>query len=262
MTDFTNAFESAKRHARLEYPSESCGLILNGVYVACENTALPISKHVESDADCGCKLCAFAIDMAPFVEQFDQIDMVIHSHPNGPIFPSKVDARQQLASGLPWGMIALDEERTSAPVVWGGTTEIAPIIGREFMHFVSDCYTLIKDVYSLGKDELAQQDITGWPFDPIDLPEQPRDNGWWETGQDLYIENYARAGFRQISASEAAPGDVFLMKVLSDKLNHGGMLIGNGLILHHLPSRFSRREPAAIWARNVDVWLRYEGFAK
>jgi hypothetical protein len=51
------------------------------------------------------------------------------------------------------------------------------------------------------------------------------------------------------------------MKIRSSKENHGGILVGNDLIVHHLPSRMSRREPAGLWGRQATRWLRYKGNA-
>jgi proteasome lid subunit RPN8/RPN11 len=255
--NFHDAYEAAKAHARAEYPRESCGLIVKGVYVPCENRAADPKHHVD-ETDCACQLCRFVIDPQMLVKHRGEIDVVVHSHPNGPVFPSTADAASQIASGLTWALIALDEERISAPLVWGGTTPIAPIIGREFMHYTADCYTLIHDVFALGREALAAQDVD-WPLDPIDLPLYPRDDAWWTGKDDFYNVEPFKIGFREVAASEARPGDVFLMSIRSDKMNHGGVLLGGGLILHHLPNRLSRREPAGIWGRQVSRWIRYEG---
>lgn len=256
MTKLTLAFEDAKVHARAVYPEESCGLIVKGSYIRCENIALDPKNHID-DPNCGCRLCAFEIDPKVYVEHADHIDVVVHSHPNGPFYPSKADMEGQLATGKPWAIIPLDEDRVAEkPVIWGG--EIPPILGREFMHGVTDCYAIIKDCYALGKDKLAEQGILDWPHDPIELPEFPRQDAWWEGEDDLYDQNFGKAGFVEVKDAPQ-PGDVFLMKIRSSKNNHAGLLIGDGLIVHHLPSRMSRREPAGLWGRQAAKWLRYKG---
>jgi proteasome lid subunit RPN8/RPN11 len=257
MANFTLAFEDAKAHARDCYPEESCGLIVSGKYLRCDNIAEPAANHIEEDKDCACRLCAFEIDPKLFVRYSAEIDFVVHSHPNGPRFPSQADMEGQLLTAKPWAIFALDEERVSdAPVILGG--EIAPLLGREFMHGVTDCYAVIKDAYALGKDKLAEQGILDWPFDPIELPEFPRADAWWEGKGDLYLDNFAKAGFVE-TREQPRPGDVFLMSIRSSKLNHGGILAGDDLIVHHLPSRLSRREPAGLWGRQAAKWLRYTG---
>jgi proteasome lid subunit RPN8/RPN11 len=241
----------------MQYPRESCGVIVNDLYLPCENLAPDPAHHEPGNDDCNCQLCSFVISADVMIEHRGRIQMIVHSHPGGPLFPSRADAQGQLSSGVAWGVIALDEERTSDALVWGGDTPIAPIIGRTFMHYTSDCYTLIKDVFALGAEALKVQNINGWPYPPITLPECPREDSWWVGEDDLYTTEHVKAGFITIEASEARPGDVFLMSIRSDKLNHGGVLLDGGLILHHLPARLSRREPAGIWGRQVGRWLRY-----
>ena len=257
--NFIEAFEAARQHARAEFPKESCGVIVNDRYIACENLAKPASEHIPDDESCGCQLCSFRISANVMIEHGDDLQMIIHSHPNGPLFPSLIDTKSQISTGVAWGLIALDDSRCNQPLVWGGDTPLSPILGREFMHFTSDCYTLIMDTFALGKDALAAQDIEGWPFDPIILPDFPRADGWWGGEDDFYNTKPFEIGFVEIPAESAKPGDVFLMSIRSEKMNHGGVLLTNGLLMHHLPARLSRREPAGIWSRQVKRWLRYVG---
>jgi proteasome lid subunit RPN8/RPN11 len=256
---FKEAFEDAKDHARREYPKESCGLIVKGKYYACENIADDPARHDEGNVNCGCQLCSFEINPKVYAtyEMRGPIDVVVHSHPNGPYYPSLADMEGQALTAKTWAILCLDEERAfDKPVMWGGDLPIPPIVGREFMHGITDCYAIIKDAYALGKDKLAEQGVV-WPFLPITLPDCPREDAWWEGERDLYEENFEKAGF--IEVTDPKPGDVFLMKIRSSKNNHGGLLVGEGLILHHLPSRLSRREPAGLWGRQASKWLRYKG---
>ena len=257
MTKFTMAFEDAKEHAREVYPEESCGLVVAGKYIRCDNIADDPGKHQEDNPDCSCRLCSFEISPKVYAAYGDKIEMVVHSHPDGPLFPSQADMEGQQLTGKPWAIVALDDERVAdKPTIFGGP--IPPLLGREFMHGVTDCYAVIKDAYALGKDKLAEQGINDWPFDPIELPEFPRADAWWEGEGDLYEQNFRKAGFEE-TLEPPQPGDVFLMSIRSSKLNHGGILVGDGLIVHHLPSRMSRREPAGLWGRQAAKWLRYKG---
>jgi proteasome lid subunit RPN8/RPN11 len=239
--------KAAQEHARSEFPKEACGLVVADTYFPCRN----IAADPEQD---------FAVhpqDYANAVKN-GKLQMVIHSHPNGPLFPTRTDMEQQVKMKLPWAIVPLDEERIGAPIVWGADKRPA-IIGREFVHGITDCYSLIRDVFAAGKDELAKQEID-WPLAPINLPEVPRDDEWWaQDDQDLYADHFEKFGFKKISFNEAQPGDVFLVKIKSDKINHGGVLLANNLIAQHFPGRLSRREPAGIWARYADLWIRYIG---
>jgi cell wall-associated NlpC family hydrolase len=93
--------------------------------------------------------------------------------------------------------------------------------------------------------------------------EQPRDNLWWETGEDLYMRDFEKGGFTKLDVDPQRPdlkvGDVFLFKLRSKVANHAGVYIGNGLIFHHVQGYTSHRAPLNLWGRNVECWLRYTG---
>jgi proteasome lid subunit RPN8/RPN11 len=250
MNPFTSTvIAAAKSHARREYPKESCGFVFRGEYMPQINVADDPMQDFRIASD---SYVAFAA--------LGGLEGVIHSHPDGPLFPTHSDMVGQLATALPWAIIATDGLQCGDPVMWGDSLPIMPIIGRDFMHGVLDCYSALRDTYRLGKMELAKQGVTDvWPYDPITLPEVPRDDSWWEQpDQDLYSAGIRDNGFRVIDRSEVRPGDGFLVKLRSDKFNHAGLLISNDLILHHLPGRLSRREPSGIWGRQAEMWVRYE----
>ncbi|MGQ7247604.1 C40 family peptidase [Halomonas sp. V046] len=174
---------------------------------------------------------------------------IIHSHPDYPDCPSEADMRGQIASGVPWGIVATDGTDTT-PIRWWGHGDRPELIGRGFAHGVTDCYALIRDYYAM---ELA-----------IDLPEFPRSWEWWLKGQDLYRDGFAEAGFRVIEANEARPGDMWFAQLRSDVPNHAGVLLDHGLALHHPsarnpvdPERLSRREPIGRWFPYITHWLRH-----
>lgn len=242
------AVKAAQLHALEAYPKESCGVVVDEVYHRCENVA----ENPELD---------FKISVQEYA-RFDSMGVlkaVIHSHPNALAAPSAADMQGQIASGVVWGIVSTDGERASEPFLWGDQLPIAPIIGRPFIHGISDCFSLIRDCFRLGKVELAKQGVTEWPYDPVVFPIYPRNDEWWAHGENLYEDNFGKIGWREITQDQVRPGDAFMLKVKSDKLNHAGLYIGNGLILHHLPTRVSRREPVGIWARSADIWLRWEG---
>lgn len=259
LAPFAGALNKAADHARAAYPAESCGLVIGGRYIACENAALPAEQHTGEDG-CGCCLCSFSIKDEVYLQHSGKIQMVVHSHPNGPAHPSKADMESQMATDVAWAIIPLDENRIGKTVVWGGDCPMAPVIGREFVHGIWDCYSAIRDVFKLGKDALEAQGIEGWPYAPVDLPVYPRDDQWWTDGEsNFYEEKPQEIGFIEVSREDVRPGDVFLCRVHSSRLNHGGVLLGNNLILHHLPRRLSRREAAGIWAHSAEKWIRLKG---
>ena len=228
------ALTEAIAHARAEFPKESCGIIVAGRYVPCFNFATDPLKDFEISPEAYLR-CV----------KMGKIEAIVHSHPGGQIFPSALDMEKQITTGVPWIILPLNEDHVLEPVAFGDELPRAPLLNRPFVWGVFDCYSLIRDYYKLTYN--------------IELPNVPREDEWWNKGEDLYLDHLKPAGFREIQMHEAKPGDGWLLRFLgSGKLNHAGLLVEDGLILHHLPQRVSRRESAGIWARGADMWVRHE----
>lgn len=245
---FTDAIISAAQaHARDSYPHESCGVVVGGQYMRCRNVAEDTLKD-------------FAIHPSDYKSAIltGRLQAIVHSHPNGPLWPTHIDMVGQMKTDLPWAIIPLDEDRTGQPIIWGDDDNIAPLIGREFVPGVWDCFSLIRDIFRLGKEGCAAQGVE-WPLEAHLISEQPRDADWYNQGGDLYIDGMAGEGFEEVSASDVRPGDVFLIKWHSEVFNHGGVLLSNDLIAQHFPKRLSQRHPAGLWARSAGMWIRHTG---
>jgi proteasome lid subunit RPN8/RPN11 len=239
---------SVDAYVLAEFPKEACGFVVDGAFVPAQNIALdPEQDFLVSNVD---YLRA---------KNTGKLQAILHSHPNGPLHPSKADMKSQVNTDLPWIIVMSDGKTVHYDwTIWGGDTPVPPILGRTFLHGVRDCYSLIRDTYRLGREKLAFQNIV-WPLDPIELPEGPRDDEWWNvTDDDLYTDNFKPAGFFEIEAKNIRPGDIFFMKIRSEKMNHGGVLLNNFQIMHHLPLRVSRREQAGIYGANAAMWIRHE----
>lgn len=253
------ALDAARAHARAEFPKESCGFIRSrgpgqqNEYVACQNDHKSPLTH-------------FLIDDARYDAALADASVVAvaHSHPYGPACPSQADMEQQIATDLPWVIITLNEDVIGQTVFWGGNLPVAPVISRPFIHGILDCYSLLRDTFRLGRDELALQGVH-WPLAPVALPEVPRNWDWWKTEDDLYVTNLEPFGFRRITREEAQAGDIFLCSLGAldanphRRINHAGVLLEYDQILHQLPHMISARSPAGRWARHADIWARYEG---
>lgn len=229
---------AAREHARREFPRESCGFIVADRYMPCENLA----AKPEDDFFIAPQRWNEALALG-------DIQAVVHSHPNGEVFPTAADMRSQRDTAVPWVIIALDSERVLDLMIWGDQLPRAPLVGRPFVHGVFDCYSLIRDYY------LAEH--------ALELPDYPRDDGWWKDGKDLYVENFRAAGFFTIDRSQVKEGDAFLMRMgdrsgnPDSRINHAAVFSSNDLILHHKPKRLSCHEPAGMWARVADVFVRH-----
>lgn len=233
---------AAIEHCLASYPREACGLIIidhDGVesYVPCKNTAVSKSEH-------------FRIDPAEYAEVEDrgQVIAVVHSHPDYPATPSEGDRVSCEASGLPWYIFAVHREPADGSISiadeygWAPDGYEAPLVGRHFAYGVLDCLTLIKDWYKRERG--------------IILPEIEHRDGWWNSGQSLYLDYFAEFGFEP-ARGPLQVGDVILMQIRSPEPNHGGIYIGDGIMLHHLYNRLSSREVyGGYWAEKTILVVR------
>jgi proteasome lid subunit RPN8/RPN11 len=225
--------DAIREHAMSSYPNEACGIV----------TSVGFEPKTNVAAD---PLKAWAMD--PAEVDYDSVLGVVHSHPDGPDWPSALDMRGQIAMDVPYGLICCTAEATTPLWWWGASIERPPLLGRPFRHGPSgsdgrgDCYALIRDYY------LAERGAH--------LPEFPRDQDWWLDGGNLYVDGFGQAGFTEVGG-DPAPGDVLLFKIRSEVSNHGAVYLGNGLILHHTFQRLSRREPLGNWRFLVQKILRY-----
>lgn len=178
------------------------------------------------------------------------LKVLIHSHPDYYNIPSKVDMISQATLDVPFGIVSTTESSCSN-IRYFGTDNKEDLIGRSFVHGITDCYSLIRDFY---KRELK-----------ITLKDYPRDWEWWLNGDDLYFSNSKDCGFYEVDKPQY--GDMFYCKIKSKVYNHAGIYLGNELILHHLTgskpvdiSKISRREPINRWFKFIEKWYRHEDF--
>ena len=221
-------------HAEQENPRESCGLvcIVSGKqkYFPCNNLGVGTDNFVLDPED---------YDKA---DTAGEIVAVIHSHPNMSAKPSQADLVACEASGLPWWIIGIPSEHWEYLEPSG---YIAPLVGREWTHGILDCYSIIRDWYKQERN--------------IELPEFDRHDEWWKAGQNLYLDNILKVGFKPIKQEELQTGDVILMTIGSSVPNHGALYLGDGVILHHIQNRLSTRDVfGGYWLKNTTGYYRYE----
>lgn len=246
--------EAIKAHAREDYPNEACGFVTDEGYVRLANIAE--KPHVD-----------FSVSDSDYLKYASRILAVVHSHPapENPAHPSELDMRQQMASRLTWGICYLDQDKAWDPVFWGDEVPIPPVMCRDFRHGPSgtdgrgDCYALGRDVFKLGRARMAEEGFD-WPFDPIDLPEFPRNHAWWKDGQNHYLDHFEEIGFHKIKQDDAKPGDCVLMTITYKIAvpTHAALFLPGALLLHHMPNRASRTEPAEPWQKHFHTWLRWK----
>ena len=216
--------EAALSHAKIEDPKESVGLLLN---VKGKERYYPCNNLSMSSYQC------FVLDPEDYVkaDNTGEITAIIHSHPATPPTPSQADLVGCENSNLPWHIVNPKTEQ------WGYCEPNgykAPLLGREWVWGVTDCWSLVRDWYREEKQ--------------IELKDYQRSMTPEEFLKNPLFEEYAtQTGFRELEPNEALQeGDVLLMSILHPTLNHVAIFLGD-MVLHHLADRLSCREPYSEW---------------
>lgn len=234
------AFEAIKAHATQEAARqrECCGVVIvrkgKQTYVPCRNRAGNGQEFIIDEAD-----WAAAEDMGTVV-------MVVHSHVGVPPVPSQADMVGIESTNKPWLIINMP---TGQHTITKPSNYIAPLVGRQFVHGVLDCYSLIRDYY--------QQELG------ISIKDYPREPEWWRKGQNLYQDFFEDAGFSRVSLEGLQPHDVIFMRLASKADNHGAIYLGNNQILHHPMTRLSSRDvygKGSYWHKITSCVVRHEAF--
>jgi len=221
------------QHAKDEFPKEACGLIAvvkgRRRYFPCRNIAKTPDEH-------------FVLDGWHEVEDKGEVVAIVHSHPVTNPRPSEADRVACEKSGLPWFIVNPKTEG------WGYCEPEGfelQYVGREFVHGIVDCYTLVRDFFQ------REYGIT--------LRDYHRRDQWWHNGENMYVENFAKEGFSRVPIDQLQRGDLLLMNLQSPVPNHAAIYLGEQQILHHVQGRLSSRDLlGGYYLKATDRAIRHE----
>lgn len=208
------ALDKIKKAAIAEFPKELCGVLIEDNFVQLTNIA-------ESPED------SFKFDVMDYL-QYSECDAIIHSHTQKPRrnyrhdlrTPSVKDRLKQIESNKPWGIVATDGITALDPI-WLPRTYSREYIGRPFIWFIYDCYTLVQDYYFF---EFG-----------IQLMDHAME---FDYGNGFRIENnvfdkyMAEAGFydRVFKPGDIKKGDLVLLTHLGVDQSHLGIYTGESIL--------------------------------
>lgn len=243
-------------HARVEYPRESCGIVIsvegstpNKEYIPCKNLS-------ESEDQ-------FYIDPRDLVkaEAKGNILAYVHSHPNGTCKPSEPDLVQMNNHNKAWIICSYEPDVESEIDIYEPSNYKLPLIGRSYHHGLQDCYSIVRDYY------FRELNISLNDYDRIDE--------WWtlEEHKSLYLDNFSKEGFVPVTDGIRKHDVILFTLGRTFHVNHAGIflgdgmltsedspkVIGNSLFIHHPYNKKSLREIYGnYWTARTTFVLRHE----
>lgn len=219
-----------------EHPAEEvCGLIISN------SQKSMILKGVNEHQN---KSHYFSMRPEVFLEVPDGWDVTAtyHSHPYGVVNPSDADMTMCEMTDMPMHIVCA---ANSAHMMIEPSGYQAPYLKRSYVFGVHDCYTLVRDWYSR---EFS-----------IDLPRFDEEHRGFIKGEDVYVQNFEQAGFIQLKDMPVCHGDVFLLQVGAQHVNHAVIWLKSGRILHHVVNRVSKEDHwTGYWVEHATHHLRHK----
>lgn len=205
-------------HAAEVYPAECCGVVAQKSrverYFPCRNIAENPTEQ-------------FHLSPEDYIaaEEWGTVTGIVHSHPDATTQPSELDKAQCDAMAIPWHIVSYPEGDLRTVMPRGEL----PLVGRAFVLGHTDCWGLVMS-YFRQTHGIVLNDYR------VDYP-------WWESvRENLYLDNWYECGFREFSGPPQ-PGDMVIMQVSAPVANHAGILLDDGMLLHHMYGMLSQRVP-------------------
>jgi proteasome lid subunit RPN8/RPN11 len=234
MKYFEDQLPDAIQHAKDEFPNESCGAIIDGVYKPFENKS-PSPKD------------SFLIDNNKFNRYYidGRVDCIIHSH-NNYNKASVEDQQQQQEMEIPFGIINLVNKSVKDVVFWGDTLPIQDLHHRDFFWGAYDCFALVRDDMRLKFN--------------INPPNPIREYGFWLKGVSMF-EKYIEEGkfpCDYIDLRDIKEGDYLLYNIHGTRyINHVAIMGANNRVLHHFENQVSSYKPVMYYREFMNKAVRF-----
>jgi proteasome lid subunit RPN8/RPN11 len=214
---------------------ECCGLLLYG------GDVYPCENQSESPQE------AFVISTKIYLslEKKQGVKAVFHSHSNGN--PNFSAADVDLVNRTQKPLILYDVTRNEFSAI--DPSGKTPLIGRDFVYGIYDCFSLVRDYYAQERG--------------ITIPNYHRssDEPVWDKNEwDWIDKEYERVGFIEVKQPEV--GDVIAMSIGANALgiNHLAVYLGDDKFIHQLSGRKSNVEVwGSVWVGYTIKYLRYKG---
>ena len=205
-------------HAAEVYPAECCGVVAQKSRV---ERYFPCSNIAENPTE------QFHLSPEDYIaaEEWGTVTGIVHSHPDATTQPSELDKAQCDAMAIPWHIVSYPEGDLRTVMPRGEL----PLVGRAFVLGHTDCWGLVMSYFRQTHG--------------IVLNDYRVDYLWWESGREnLYLDNWYECGFREFSGPPQS-GDMVIMQVSAPVANHAGILLDDGMLLHHMYGMLSQRVP-------------------
>lgn len=237
----STAIQVIKEEVLRCYPAEMCGLLVEGSFIACTN--------VHEDA-----LHNFRIATEEFAQYVGRIEAIVHSHTakQGLVYnydirtPSMNDVAMQKQVGVPFLIFGTDGncimEHVEYPKPFNNN-----YVGRPWMWFIHDCYSIVRDYYYFEKKIVLSE------HKAIDLLNP------FTAMRTSYVPLLEEVGFNLQEPRAFMEGDILLMNSrLGGRKNHLGIVTAKG-ILHQL--EMSVIHPMENFIGRVEGKLSYASYS-
>ena len=204
-----------KEYANSSPNKEVCGLVVNDIFYSCKN----ISVDPEN----------FIIDPVDYarVSSLGKIDFICHSHLGLSAKPSQADIYSCNKGSTTWIIYAVESGNLE---YYLPNAKTVPLIGREYYFGITDCFSLVTDVY---KEELSIE-LTR-PF--------IQSENWFKEEVNYFEAHTEENNLVKIMDGSLNKYDILLFMAGNSKVpNHSGIKYDGNLFLHHLYGKLSTKE--------------------